>query len=217
MDWTLDFKAIATVTMVLFAVIDVVGSIPVIIGLRQKVGELQTGKASLVSLGIMVVFLFIGEQILGLIGLAVSDFAIAGSFVLFFLALEMILGIRLYKDEVPSTASVMPLAFPLIAGTGTLTTLLSLRAEYTILTILIAIAINVIIVYVVLRNIARLEKMLGVGGVAILRKVFGIILLALAVKLFRTHAAKLFEDTKTTEQAVSYLYDGLNVLLKGRS
>lgn len=188
MDWTLNYKAIATVSMVLFAVIDIVGSIPVIIGLKQKVGELNARRASLVSLAIMIVFLFVGESILGLIGIGVSDFAIAGSFILFFLSLEMILGIRLYKDEMPATASVMPLAFPLIAGTGTLTTLLSLRAEYSILTILISVLINIILVYVVLRNIGRLEKVLGVGGVAVLRKVFGIILLAIAVKLFRTHA-----------------------------
>ena len=181
------FKEIATVTMVLFAVIDVIGSIPVIIGLRQKAGTLNARRASLVSMCIMVGLLFIGEPILHLIGIEVSDFAIAGSFVLFFLSLEMILGIRLYKDEIPTTASVMPLAFPLIAGTGTLTTLLSLRAEYSIVNILIGIVINVFIVYIVLRNISLLEKLLGVGGVAILRKVFGIVLLAIAVKLFRTH------------------------------
>ncbi|MGL4596965.1 MAG: MarC family protein [Bacteroidia bacterium] len=188
MDLHVDLKQLATATMVLFAVIDVVGSIPVIIGLRQKVGELNARRASLVSAVIMLVFLFVGEPLLGLIGVGVSDFAIAGSFVLFFLALEMILGIRLYKDEVPATASVMPLAFPLIAGTGTLTTLLSLRAEYNVITIVLAVLINVIVVYVVLRNIGRLEKLLGVGGVAVMRRVFGIILLAIAVKLFRTHA-----------------------------
>ena len=179
-----DLKEAATATMVLFAVIDVVGSIPVIIDLRQKVGALNARRASLVSLAIMVGFLFAGEPLLSLIGIEVSHFAVAGSFVLFFLSLEMILGIRLYKDEVPATASVMPLAFPLIAGTGTLTTLLSLRSEYSVWSILIAIVANVIIVFVVLRNIFRLEKLLGVGGVAILRKVFGIILLAIAVKLF---------------------------------
>lgn len=182
---TFNLRDTASATMVLFAVIDVIGSIPVIIGLKQKVGELNSNKASLVSMCIMIGFLFIGEPMLNLIGVEVSAFAIAGSFVLFFLALEMILGIRLYKDEVPATASVMPLAFPLIAGTGTLTTLLSLRAEYHIMSILVAILINVVIVYIVLRNIGRLEKLLGVGGVAILRKVFGIILLALAVQLFR--------------------------------
>lgn len=182
------FKSIATATMVLFAVIDVIGSIPVIIGLKQKVGDLNTNKASIASLVIMVAFLFVGEYILNLIGVEVRYFAIAGSFVLFFLAMEMILGIRLYKDEVPATASVVPLAFPLLAGTGTLTTLLSMRAEYSLPSILVAIVVNVLIIWIVLRNISRLEKILGPGGVSILRKVFGIVLLALAVKLFMTHA-----------------------------
>lgn len=187
MDFNIDIKEIATVTMVLFAVIDVVGSIPVIIGLKQKVGEIQAGKASLVSLAIMVVFLFAGKSILELIGLTTNDFAIAGSLVIFFIALEMILGIRLYKDEVSSTASVVPLAFPLIAGTGTLTTLLSMRAQYHTISLLIGIVINVVIVFVVLKKLDLLEKILGAGGVAILRKVFGIILLAIAVKIFRTN------------------------------
>jgi multiple antibiotic resistance protein len=188
MDFNIDLKEIATVTMVLFAVIDVVGSVPVIINLRQTTGELQSGKASLVSLAIMVVFLFAGESILQLIGLTVNDFAIAGSLVIFFIALEMILGIRLYKEEVTSTASVVPLAFPLIAGTGTLTTLLSMRAQYHTVSLLIGIVINVVIVYLVLKNVKHLERILGVGGVAILRKVFGIILLAIAVKIFRTNS-----------------------------
>lgn len=187
MDFSFDIKEIATVTMVLFAVIDVVGSIPVILGLKERVGELQAGKASLVSLAIMVVFLFAGESILNIIGLTPRDFAIAGSLVIFFIALEMILGIRLYKDEVSSTASVVPLAFPLIAGTGTLTTLLSMRAQYSMLSLLIGIVINVAIVYIVLKKMNYLEKLLGVSGVAILRKVFGIILLAIAVKIFRTN------------------------------
>ena len=187
MDFSFDIKEIATVSMVLFAVIDVIGSIPVIINLRQKVGELEATKASLVSLGIMVVFLFTGESILSLIGLTTKDFAIAGSLVIFFIALEMILGIRLYKDEVPTTASVVPLAFPLIAGTGTLTTLLSMRSQYSMLSLLIGIVLNVIIVFVVLKNVKHIEKILGVGGIAILRKVFGIILLAIAVKIFRAN------------------------------
>lgn len=182
------FKSVASASMVLFAVIDVIGSIPVIIGLKQKVGELNTNKATVASLGIMVIFLFVGEYILNLIGVQIQYFAIAGSFVLFFLSMEMILGIRLYRDDVPATASVVPLAFPLLAGTGTLTTLLSMRAEYSIASILIAIVINVIIIWFTLRNLTRLEKLLGPGGVGILRKVFGIVLLALAVKLFMTHA-----------------------------
>jgi multiple antibiotic resistance protein len=174
--------------MVLFAVIDVIGSIPVIISLRQQSGELNSRKASIASLLIMVVFLFAGEFILSLIGLTANDFAIAGSFVIFFIALEMILGIRLYKDEVPATASVVPLAFPLIAGTGTLTTLLSMRAQYSMTSILIGIVINVFIVYVVLKNVKHIERVLGVGGISILRKVFGIVLLAIAVKIFRTNS-----------------------------
>lgn len=176
------------VTMILFAVIDIVGSIPVIISIKQSAGgTLQSFKASWVSLVIMVVFLFLGNSILELIGISVGDFAIAGSFVLFFIALEMILGIRIYRDEVPKTATVVPLAFPLIAGTGTLTTLLSLRAEFHTISILVAIVINVIVVYFVLKYLHVLERVLGVGGIAILKKVFGIILLALAIKLFRTN------------------------------
>ncbi|MCD6068636.1 MAG: multiple antibiotic resistance (MarC)-related protein [Bacteroidetes bacterium] len=187
MDFSFDIREIATVTMVLFAVIDVIGSIPVIINLRQQAGEINAMKASLVSLGIMVVFLFAGESVLKLIGLTTSDFAIAGSLVIFFIALEMILGIRLYKDEMPATASVVPLAFPLIAGTGTLTTLLSMRAQYSMLSILIGIVVNVGIVYVVLKTMKHIERILGVGGISILRKVFGIVLLAIAVKIFRTN------------------------------
>ncbi len=188
MDFTFDIREIATVTMVLFAVIDVVGSIPAIINLRQQAGEINAMKASLVSLGIMVVFLFAGESVLQLIGLTTKDFAIAGSFVIFFIALEMILGIRLYKDEMPATASVVPLAFPLIAGTGTLTTLLSMRAQYSMTSILIGIVVNVGIVYLVLKTMKHIERVLGVGGISILRKVFGIILLAIAVKIFRTNS-----------------------------
>lgn len=174
--------------MILFAVIDVVGSLPVLLDLQTKLGKIQSEKATLVSGVIMIVFLFIGEQILKLIGIDVSSFAIAGSFIIFFLAMEMILGIKFYKEETAATASVVPIAFPLIAGTGTLTTLLSLRAEYYIENIIVAVLINLIFVYIVLKNTYRLEKILGVGGINILRKVFGIILLAIAVKLFRTHA-----------------------------
>ena len=135
----------------------------------------------------MVVFLFVGESMLNFLGVDVKSFAIAGSLVIFFLALEMILGIRLYKDEIPETASIIPIAFPLIAGTGTMTTLLSLRAVYDIPTIIIGIFLNLIVVYVVLRNLFRVEKILGVAGISILRKVFGIVLLAISIKLFRTN------------------------------
>ncbi|GAB4251566.1 MAG: MarC family protein [Vicingaceae bacterium] len=182
-----DFKEIATATMILFSVIDIVGSIPVIVDLRQKLGHIQSEKASIVSLVIMIAFLFVGESILKLIGIDVNSFAIAGSFILFFLALEMILGIKLYKDEAPETASIVPIAFPLIAGAGTMTTLLSIRAEYEVENIIVAILINIILVYVVLKSSGKLGRILGKGGISILRKVFGVILLAIAVKLFRTN------------------------------
>ncbi len=187
MDLKFDFIEILKVTMVLFAVIDVIGSIPIIISLKQKTGGINAGKASVVSLGIMVVFLFIGQTILNIIGITVGDFAIAGSILIFIVAFEMILGIQISKDTMPATASVIPLAFPLIAGTGTLTTLLSIRAEYNIVSILIAIILNVGIVYMVLKNLNLVERILGAGGIAILKKVFGIILLALAIKLFRNN------------------------------
>jgi multiple antibiotic resistance protein len=183
-----DFKQIATLSMILFAVIDVIGSLPVLLDLQGKVGKIQSEKVTIVSGIIMIVFMFVGEQILNLIGIDVSSFAIAGSFIIFFLALEMILGVKFYKDDTAATASIVPIAFPLIAGTGTLTTLLSLRAEYHIENILVAIVINLVFVYIVLRNTYRLERILGPGGINILRKVFGIILLAIAVKLFTTHA-----------------------------
>ena len=183
-----NLKEIATLTMVLFAVIDVIGSLPVLLDLQSKIGKIQSEKATVVSGIIMIVFMFVGEQILNLIGIDIASFAIAGSFIIFFLALEMILGVKFYKEDTASTASVVPIAFPLIAGTGTLTTLLSLRAEYHhIENIIVAILINLVFVYIVLKNTYRLEKILGVGGINILRKVFGIILLAIAVKLFRTH------------------------------
>lgn len=185
--WGLNFKEVATSTMVLFAVIDIIGSLPVVIDLRQKAGHIQSGKATIVSLVIMVLFLFLGESILKLIGIDIGSFAIAGSFIIFFLALEMILGIRLYRDEQPSTASIVPLAFPLIAGAGTLTTLVSLRAEYEMVNIIVAIIVNMILVYITLKASAKIERVLGEGGIAIVRKVFGIILLAIAVKLFRTN------------------------------
>jgi multiple antibiotic resistance protein len=180
-----DIIEILKVSMVLFAVIDIIGSIPVIIALKERAGSISALKASLVSFSIMIVFLFVGNSILDIIGISVSDFAVAGSLVLFIVAFEMILGVQISKDTVPTTASVVPLAFPLIAGTGTLTTLLTIRAEYNILSILIAIVLNVVVVYFVLRYLNIVEKFLGVSGIAILKKVFGIILLALAIKLFR--------------------------------
>jgi multiple antibiotic resistance protein len=185
---TLSIKDIITVTMILFAVIDIIGSLPVIIETRKRVGFIHAEKATFASLLIMVLFLFLGESILQLIGIDVSSFAIAGSLVIFFLALEMILGIRLYRDEIPETASIVPIAFPLIAGTGTMTTLISLRAQYDTTTIMVGITVNMIVVYLVLRMVEPLEKLLGTAGISIIRKVFGVVLMAIAVKLFRTNA-----------------------------
>ena len=184
-----DYRAIATITMILFAVIDVVGSLPIIVYLRSKVGEIHPLRITIVSGAIMIVFLFLGNSILDLIGIDIESFAIAGSFILFILAFEMILGLKFSKDDSSKTASIVPIAFPLIAGAGTLTTLLSLRAEYRhVENIIVAIVINLFFVYVVLRNVYRFEKILGPSGIGVLRKVFGVILLALAVKLFKTNA-----------------------------
>ena len=191
MELKFDIIEILKVTMVLFAVIDIIGSIPIIIGLKQKAGGINASKASLVSLGIMITFLFVGNTILDIIGISIGDFAIAGSILIFIVAMEMILGIQISKDTMPATASVIPLAFPLIAGTGTLTTLISIQADYNIVSIICAIFLNVIIVYIVLRNLQRLENFLGAGGIAILKKVFGIILLAMAIKLFKKYIGLL--------------------------
>ena len=180
--------------LILFAVIDILGSIPIIVTLRKKVGQVQSEKATLVAGAIMIVFLFLGERILHLLGVDVQSFAIAGSFVLFFLALEMILGITLYKEESPNTASIVPIAFPMIAGAGTMTSLVSLRAEFANINIIIAIVLNMIVVYAVLKNTERIERILGSGGLSILRKVFGVILHAIAVKLFFANLIPLLQN-----------------------
>ena len=180
--------------LILFAVIDILGSIPIIVTLRKKVGQVQSEKATLVAGAIMIVFLFLGERILHLLGVDVQSFAIAGSFVLFFLALEMILGITLYKEESPNTASIVPIAFPMIAGAGTMTSLVSLRAEFDNINIIIAIVLYMIVVYAVLKNTERIERFLGSGGLSILRKVFGVILLAIAVKLFFANLIPLLQN-----------------------
>jgi multiple antibiotic resistance protein len=190
-----NFKEIFTAFMVLFAVIDIVGNIPIIIDLRKKVGHIQSEKASLIAGVIMIVFLFLGQSLLELIGIDVYSFAVAGSFILFFIALEMILGITLYKDDEDSesiTATVFPLAFPLIAGPGSLTTLLSLRAEFYIENIIIAVLCNVVVIYIVLKTSPKIERIIGANGIKIIRKIFGVILLAIAVKLFTANIQALF-------------------------
>ena len=192
MEFHFNFKEIITASMVLFAVIDIVGSVPVIISLRNKVGHIQSEKASIVAGIIMVAFLFIGEEILNLIGIDVNSFAVAGALVIFCLAIEMILGITLYKDDEPESASIVPIAFPLIAGAGTITTLLSIRAEFYVENIIVAIIVNIIFVYLVLKSSRRIESVLGKNGLSVIRKVFGVILLAIAVKLFAANINVLF-------------------------
>jgi multiple antibiotic resistance protein len=191
----INFKEIFSATMVLFAVIDIVGNIPIVIELRKKVGRIQSGKASIIAGVILITFLFLGKSILNIIGIDVQSFAVAGSFILFFLALEMILGITLYKEEETNaiTASVFPLAFPLIAGPGSLTSILALRAEYHAINIVIAIIINIIIMYIVLKTSSKIEKIIGQNGIKIIQKIFGVILLAIAVKLFTSNIQELFQ------------------------
>ena len=186
---SLNIKEILTAFMVLFAVIDIVGNIPIIIDLRKKAGHIQSEKASVVAGVIMIVFLFLGESILKLIGIDVHSFAVAGAFILFFIALEMILGITLYKQEEgsPMNASVFPLAFPLIAGPGSLTTLLSLKSEFHTENIIVAVIVNVVVIYLVLKTSSRIERIIGQNGINIIRKVFGVVLLAITVKLFTSN------------------------------
>jgi len=190
-----NFKEIVTAFMILFAVIDIIGNIPIIIDLRKKAGQIQSEKAALIALFIMVLFLFLGQSLLSLIGIDVNSFAVAGAFILFFIALEMILGITLYKDDGGSaavTATVFPLAFPLIAGPGSLTTLLSLRAEFAIENIIVAVILNIIFLYIVLKTSSKIERLIGPTGIQIIRKIFGVILLAISVKLFATNIKALF-------------------------
>lgn len=181
------FKEIFSVFMVLFAVIDITGSIPIIINLKAKYGKVEAGKASLVSYFIMLAFFFFGESLLNIFGVDIYSFAIAGSFVVFALALEMVLGVDIFKGTAPDGASIVPLAFPLIAGAGAITTLLSLKAEFHNINIFIGLSLNMILVYLVIKSTRFFEKVLGKSGIMILRKVFGVILLAIAIKLFLTN------------------------------
>ncbi|EJF37643.1 MarC family protein [Capnocytophaga ochracea] len=182
-----DVKEIVSATMVLFAVVDIIGSVPIIINLRKKAGRIQSEKTAIVAGILLILFLFIGKQLLNLFGVTVEAFAVAGAFILFFLALEMILGITLYKGTTPETASIVPLAFPMVAGAGALTTVLSLRAKFYVENIIVAILINMIIVYVVLKSSEKIEKFLGKQGITVIHNLFGVILLAIAVNLFTTN------------------------------
>ncbi|MDQ4140306.1 MAG: MarC family protein [Bacteroidota bacterium] len=182
------FKEILSVTLILFAIIDILGSIPIIIELRKREGVIQSEKATMVAGVIMIVFLFLGQEILRLFGLDFESFALAGAIILFLIGMEMVLGIHLFQSNPNAkTGSIVPLAFPLIVGAGTLTTLLSLRAAYSLANILVGIVINLIFVYIVLKSSSWLERKLGDNGSDILRKVFGVILLAIAIKLFKSN------------------------------
>lgn len=184
-----DFTEVFSVTLILFSVIDILGAIPLIIVIKKRDGRIYAEKATIISAVLMVLFLFLGQSILMLFGLDVSSFALAGAIVIFIVAMEMILGITLIKDDpdASGSGSVVPLAFPLIAGAGTLTTILSLRAVYSELNVLIGILVNLVFVYIVLRSSTWLERVIGKSGFAVLRRVFGVILLAIAVKIFKSN------------------------------
>ncbi len=191
MEFTLE--ALITVTFTLFAVIDIVGSAPLLIALKQKVGVIHEVKATLISGAFMIIFLFLGSKLLNVLGVDMHSFAVAGSIVIFLLGLEMILGIEFFKsDPDPRSSTVVPIAFPLIAGSGTLTTIISLRANYSQWVILVAIVLNLIIVFAVLKSLGRVARILGPAGLTAVRKFFGVILIAIAVKIFSTNAYALF-------------------------
>jgi multiple antibiotic resistance protein len=192
----MNWVEIGSCFMVLFAVIDIVGSIPIILDTQKKTGKIQPLLITLVSLVLMLLFLFAGESILSIFGVDVYSFAVAGAFILFFIAMEMILGIQIFKQKEASSkvAAVMPLAFPTIAGAGTISTLIALRAEYQSINIVIAILLNMPIIFLVLKLTNRIERVLGPNGLAILEKMFGIILLAIALKLFSKNIAFLFPN-----------------------
>ncbi len=180
----LNIVEILATFMVLFAIIDILGTIPIILDIKSKTGNIFPVRTTLIAYGIMLLFLFIGEPLLGIFGVDISSFAIAGSVILFLMGIEMVLGIQLFKHDASGGGAIVPIAFPLIAGAGSITTLLSLRAEYHSINILVALSLNMIIVYLVLRLTTLFGRLLGPSGLHILRKFFGIILLAIAIRLF---------------------------------
>lgn len=190
----IQLNELLTITFTLFAVIDIIGSIPVLISLKQKMGGMRELRATLISGALMILFLYIGEAFLNLLGLDIKSFAVGGSIVIFIVGLEMVLGIEFFKGDADvTTATVVPIAFPLIAGSGTLTTIMSLKADYNTITILIAILINLVIVYIVLKSLGYIARLLGTGGLTAVRKFFGVILLAIAVKIFSSNVPGLIK------------------------
>ena len=182
-------RDVLTISFTLFAVIDMLGSIPVLITLREKLGgHIKSTQATVASGALMVLFLFLGQEFLNLLGLDVRSFAVAGSIVIFIIGLEMVLGLEFFKpDNNPKSGSVVPIAFPLIAGSGTLTTIMSLKANYNDINILIAILVNLVVIYIVLKSLKWFSRVLGPSGLIVVRKFFGVILLAIAVKIFGTN------------------------------
>ncbi|MBK7291075.1 MAG: MarC family protein [Chitinophagaceae bacterium] len=204
MNLNVDFNKLLTVTFTLFAVIDIVGSVPILISLKQKMGGINEFKATLISGGLMILFMFIGEAFLGILGLDISAFAVGGSIVIFILGLEMVLGLEFFKGDMDiKAATVVPIAFPLIAGSGTLTTIMSLRgSNYGETVLLIAILINLAIVYGVLKSLGPIARLLGPAGLIAVRKFFGVILLAIAVKIFATNAPGLIKPPVKQEAKI---------------
>lgn len=182
--------------MVLFAIIDITGSIPIIVDIKAKSGDVHPMKVTIVSFFILLAFLLVGSPLLGIFGVDVSSFAIAGSFIIFLIALEMILGVELFKHDQHATGAVFPIAFPLIAGAGSITTIVSLKAEYATVNIFIALVLNMVVIYLVLRLTSRFEKLFGKGGLQILKKIFGVILLSIAIKLFLTNTGIIIANGK---------------------
>ncbi|HKL71271.1 MAG TPA: MarC family protein [Marinilabiliaceae bacterium] len=189
-----DFLETLSGFIVLFAVIDILGSLPIVIDIRDKGGHINSFKAASISFVLLVVFLFLGEAILGLFRVDISSFAIAGSFILFIMAIEMILGVQIFKHDSPAGASIVPIAFPLIAGAGSFTTLLTLRAEFALINILIALLLNILIVFIVLRYTHKIEKFIGQGGIYVMKKFFGVILMAISIRLFLSSLSNLLID-----------------------
>lgn len=186
--YSFNIKEVISVTLILFSVIDILGAIPIIIDLRKKAGSINARRATLVSGGLMIAFLYVGKEILKLFGVDVASFAVAGALILFLIGLEMILGRNIFKHDAVHTnaTSIVPIAFPMIAGAGTMTTILSLKAAYQEINIIVGILINLVFIYLVLRSSAWIERQLGVAGTDVLRKIFGLILIAISIKLFRS-------------------------------
>ncbi len=192
MSWT--FDELLTVTFTLFAVIDIVGSVPALITLKDRMGGIRETKATLISGALMILFVFVGEKLLSIFGVDVSSFAVGGSIVIFILGLEMVLGVEFFKTEAdPRSGTLVPIAFPMIAGSGTLTTIISLRANYDKIPLLLAILINLVFIYLVLHSLKYIAKLLGPAGLTAVRKFFGVVLLAIAVKIFSSNVGGLIK------------------------